>query len=256
MGKQLTNEEFLEKLKKNNAFYREGEFKVLEPYKNALSKILVETKYGKCLVEANSLTKGYAPTITSAVDKNIYCINLIKEVHGNLYDYKDLVFNSMKKKVKLTCNRHGKITMTPSELVKGSRCRKCAFELNTFKLEDWKKVKPGNNAILYLIKCFNENEEFYKIGITSLSVEERYKTVSRMPYNFDIIFSFTYYNRDIIWELEKDIKKFIMPYSPLIKFKGYLTECFDKTYIENVLYMLKSYENYQVEKWKELETSN
>ena len=146
--------------------------------------------------------------------------------------------------------------MTPSELLKGSKCRKCSLELNSFKLEDWKKMNPENNGVLYLLRCFNETEEFYKIGITSLTVEERYKTHSRMPYKYEVIYQFSYSNRDVIWELEKVVKEYIRPCSPLLKFKGSLTECFSGEYIEEIKRILKVYENYQIENWKEYESKN
>ena len=59
------------------------------------------------------------------------------------------------------------------------------------------KEKFGNEFIaifLYgdaftteVIRCFNENEEFYKIGITSSSIQHRYNSTSKMPYKYEII---------------------------------------------------------------------
>lgn len=256
MGKQLTHDDFILRLKEGNKSFIEGGFEVIGEYTNALSKIRVKTKYGECDIEANSLMKGYAPTITSAVDKAEYYISTLKEVHGELYDYSVTQYTDCRVKVKIICRRHGEITMSPKELLKGSKCRKCAFELNSFKLEDWKKINPENNGVLYLLRCFNKTEEFYKIGITSLTIEGRYKTPSKMPYEYEVLYQLSYPNRNVIWELEKTVKEYIRPCSPLIKFKGSLTECFEGKYLKEVERILKTYENYQIENWKNYESED
>ena len=98
MGKKINHEGFLKRLLEKNNGYRDGAFEVAGDYTSALSKIRVKTKYGECDIEANSLMKGYSPTITSAVDKNQYCINMIQEVHRDLYDCTGLTFTGTKKK--------------------------------------------------------------------------------------------------------------------------------------------------------------
>lgn len=41
--------------------------------------------------------------------------------------------------------------------------------------------------MIYLIRCYDEQEEFYKIGITTKSLELRFPDNSRLPYKFDVL---------------------------------------------------------------------
>jgi len=40
---------------------------------------------------------------------------------------------------------------------------------------------------LYLLKCFNNEERFYKIGVTSRSISRRYGSKKEMPYSYKIL---------------------------------------------------------------------
>lgn len=63
---------------------------------------------------------------------------------------------------------------------------------------DCEKYNNGK-GILYLIKCWNAYETFYKIGITSQSVKKRHKSTK---YNYEIIWEIQE-NSSQIWDLEK-----------------------------------------------------
>lgn len=83
-------------------------------------------------------------------------------------------------------------------------------------------------GIFYIIKCNNENEEFYKLRITFNSVKIRYS--SRMPYNYEIVQEIKSNNLEFIWDIEKYFKKYVnkqkLHYSPNIKFGGSELECY------------------------------
>ena len=85
----------------------------------------------------------------------------------------------------------------------------------------------NRNCILYILHCFNENENFIKIGITSRSIKQRYPNKKSMPYSFKILKEI----KDLpekIWELENTLKKNlkVFHYSPELNFNGGYTECF------------------------------
>lgn len=91
------------------------------------------------------------------------------------------------------------------------------------------KCEKNNNGlgILYILECFNDTEKFYKIGITSNSVKERYKSKTHMPYLYSIV-------KEIIgdpieiYNLETKIHQINKEnhYVPSIPFAGHATECF------------------------------
>ena len=78
-----------------------------------------------------------------------------------------------------------------------------------------------------MIVCYNDNESFYKIGITSNSIKERYSSKSSMPYNYNIIQEIQG-NPEDIFRFERFLHYLFFPYkySPLIKFAGSAKECF------------------------------
>ena len=87
-------------------------------------------------------------------------------------------------------------------------------------------------GILYLIKCWDKNETFYKIGITSQTVEERYNHNGKspgvnLPYYYEIIWT-TKGDPSGIYDSEKEYIRNTseIRYQPNTKFGGSATECF------------------------------
>jgi hypothetical protein len=93
----------------------------------------------------------------------------------------------------------------------------------------------GERAIIYLVMLYNENEIFYKIGITGESAKARFSR-GRTKYSYKLIEEIHANLYDAIClehklhELNKEFS-----YIPKIKFSGY-TECFSEIKIfENLL---------------------
>lgn len=155
-------------------------------------------------------------------------IERAKSIHGNIYDYSKVKYISYAKKVEIICPDHGSFLQTPNNHLYGKKCNICSKENNSFQKERFIKTKC-KTAIFYVLKCFNDNEEFYKIGITTKSVKYRYNTSSLMPYQYEILKTIED-TPENIWNMEYKYKKKLKEYryTPLIKFNGSLTECFSK----------------------------
>lgn len=80
-------------------------------------------------------------------------------------------------------------------------------------------------GILYLLRCYDDDGSFYKIGITSGLLSERYR-YHQMPYDYEVLWEL---NGDpaTIWKLEKHYLNKIKNYKyiPDVTFQGH-TECF------------------------------
>lgn len=80
---------------------------------------------------------------------------------------------------------------------------------------------------MYIIKCWNDEEEFIKIGKTYRTVGKRYREC-HMPYRWERI-SEVVGEAKYVSELEKDIHKVLkdkdLQYIPAKKFEG-MFECF------------------------------
>lgn len=156
-----------------------------------------------------------------------YFIKKAKSVHGERFCYNKVKYQSAKQKVIITCKIHGDFKQAPSNHYAGKACPKCS-KLNV----GWKKTFWTNNLKenqifkCYIIKCYNKNESFFKVGITKNSVKARFPA-SAMPYNYKIIKIYKSKKGEDIWNLEAAFKKLNEnnKYLPLISFGG-KTECF------------------------------
>ena len=137
-------------------------------------------------------------------------IEVSKEIHQNKYDYSKLIY-----------------------LKQG--CPHCYNELRKNNSPSWQKDKwiahakksiHFDNFKLYVIKCYNETETFYKVGRTYNTLIKR---LSQIPYKYEVVKIITSDNGSYIFDLEyrfkRRYKKF--KYLPLIDFGG-KHECFKK----------------------------
>ena len=135
--------------------------------------------------------------------------------------------------LKAFCTKHGVFNITAHHAISKRNCPKCAKEKRgvyfSFSRTGFKNACIKNNSglgIFYIIRCFNENEEFYKIGITSRSIKERYAGKQNMPYQYKIIQEIqdnpeNIYNFELLFKNKaKNFK-----YKPSIYFPGH-TECY------------------------------
>lgn len=104
------------------------------------------------------------------------------------YDFSLAKFDKIHDKIMVGCPDHGYYFITVDHHLRGVRCKKCAdlrktggYSENWFMVDEDRKNIPGT---LYILRMFNEEEEFLKIGITKNTVQKRYLG-SR--YQYDII---------------------------------------------------------------------
>lgn len=229
--KKLSHQEFLDKLPK------EVEYDILSTYKGMTEEILIKDKYGIIVTKPYYLLKNRPSSVKLALDKTAYTINRFKELFIDSYFYDKFVYISNSTKSTITCKIHGDFEQSADNHLKGHGCYKCNIKNNGYTRKDFISSSKNKICTLYLIKCWNEEEEFYKIGITAQSVRSRFIRGRDMPYKYMLIEQLTSNSANFIWEKEKQIKKEIrkFSYTPKIKFAGY-TECFDS---EEILKIIK-----------------
>lgn len=88
-------------------------------------------------------------------------------VHGERYDYSLVEYVTNRKKVKIICPDHGLFLQAPNDhLDQGTGCPDCAKT-------GFNPSEPG--LLYYLAITTDDGDTRYKIGITNLSVEERFR---------------------------------------------------------------------------------
>jgi hypothetical protein len=149
-------------------------------------------------------------------------------VHGKRYDYSQVEYISNISKVTIICPKHGPFKQKPTTHVSGHGCQKCASELKARQGHlGWINHAAGRLCTLYLLKVFNLNEQFYKIGITSRSVSSRYKGNCIAGYSYEVLATYVSDNALAVFEWEQSILETFahLQYWPKRYFGG-ATECF------------------------------
>jgi predicted RNA-binding Zn-ribbon protein involved in translation (DUF1610 family) len=170
--------------------------------------------------------------------------------HGDKYDYSKTVYIKSNVELEIECKvkNHGIFKQKANDHLSGRGCQKCA-ELgvlenhNGWGYQDWikcaEKSKNFESFKVYLIKCFNENEQFYKVGKTFTSIENRFKGKKEMPYSYEVIKYFIFTNGEEASKKEEELKKYNKKhqYLPKLKFSG-RRECFNLKLLINEIIKL------------------
>ena len=88
-------------------------------------------------------------------------------------------------------------------------------------------VQNGGQPIFYLIKCWDKEETFFKLGITVNNILTRYGTVKAMPYEWQILLEQPG-TAEEVYDMEVKFKGQMQAYAytPSIPFNGSKTECY------------------------------
>jgi hypothetical protein len=231
---------FIQKVKRLNPDFFTN-FSIIDKYKTAKKSILINSKFGILKVKPSLLYTIKIPTMHVAVNKTEYFIKASQVLHKNTYDYSISKYISGEIQIKIICKKHGIFEQLPNNHIKGHGCQLCANINNSnfkkencsgFKSEKWilnaYKSKHFDSFKIYIIKCWNTQEVFYKIGRTFKKVEKRFNDKKTMPYNYEILKIIEDTGKNVC-KLEKTLHKILKKYKyePLIKFDG-MHECFFK----------------------------
>jgi hypothetical protein len=114
-------------------------------------------------------------------------IHRAREVHGDKFDYALVEYASARLKVRIVCPIHGVFEQTPGSHLKQG-CRKCAdenlpgaYSLKVLHRDPELARKP---SVLYYLKFESDaGELFYKVGITTTSVNKRFAGYAAAGYH-------------------------------------------------------------------------
>lgn len=231
---KMDNSEFVERL---NKYYNNNiPFKLLEEYKGFNTPILVEEDDIKCKISPQHLLKGTRINMRNTLDKTALMINKFNKKHNNYYDYSKFQYRGNRELGTIICPTHGEFQQMTDVHLMGSGCSECG-KLNKSNGVGWSKgsyckFNEGKECLFYILMCWNDEELFFKIGITNSKVSKRYKGKYEMPYHYEIISQYVG-TAEEVWNMELAYKRLNKKnhYVPNIYFKGGSTECFSKVEI-------------------------
>lgn len=207
---------------------------LLSKYRGRRGKVYLQDEDGIIhYYQADSLLqKGFNNSMRTPYDKDKAFAIKSRKIHGDKYCYKKAKYKTDRSKVKITCPSHGCFNQIPSAHLSGQGCPKCALKstnkyYNGFSKSDWIRNCNinGRTPRLYIIRCYNDQEDFIKVGITTQSLKRRFSGVN-MPYKMELLAE-KVGGAESIYQQEKNIHKVLSryKYKPLIHFNG-KRECF------------------------------
>jgi len=231
MSKRLTINEFITKSQlihgnkydynKVNYIRNRDNVIIICPIHGEFSQIAGEHLRGHGCIECGKLKGKSTETF----------IELSKKIHGDKYDYSNSKYSGNGNKINIICPVHGEFNQIASNHTRGNGCPVCMSDNSGWTYTLWEKAgnesKNFDGFKVYFIKCWNENEVFYKIGKTFNPIGIRFgKIGKRMPYKW-ILLKMVIGDSRTISELEQSLHLEFAKnkYLPLIKFKGN-TECY------------------------------
>jgi len=164
-------------------------------------------------------------------------INKATQAHGDTYDYSDTVYTKADGKVKIRCKIHGDFHQVATTHIQGAGCPECAQERTGWTYTKWQEQAEHSSRFdsykVYVLRCYNNTESFFKVGKTFLKVADRYCSKKSMPYEYEVVKIIEGSARHIS-ELEHKIHRVSKEYRyfPLLPFGGE-TECLAKVLIPN-----------------------
>jgi hypothetical protein len=147
-------------------------------------------------------------------------------LHGQKYHYDKIgCVNRNTAKVLIGCAAHGLFEQRIMNHLAGRGCPVCGMATTRMS---WVQKSRGVACILYLLRVFKQGEEFYKIGITNRTIQQRFSRPStRHGYEIEIIAQYKSTNAAAVFDWEQSIIETFahLRYRPKISFGGE-TECF------------------------------
>ena len=188
---------------------------------------LLTGKSGCKICSGNKLAKLYSKSTLEFIQD-------LELVHFNKFNTSNVEYINSYTKINLTCNTCSTVfDIKPNDLLNGHGCSKCANIKRTDQSKQvpycwthtaWEKAGNKSNRFtgfkLYIIKCYNEDETFYKIGKTFTNLKSRFYSI---PYSIEIL-KVIENDAKTISMLEVELKSKVTKYIPKKRFGG-MYEC-------------------------------
>lgn len=103
-------------------------------------------------------------------------IQRAKIIHGDKFDYSKAIYTTNRTPICIVCPFHGEFYPTPTAHLKGHGCMLCNhIGKYTYSFFNKFPEKKSISGILYVIKMTSNEEEFFKIGITTKTIKKRFE---------------------------------------------------------------------------------
>lgn len=187
--KKLTIKEFIKRAKNTHGNRFDYSNSI---YVNRRAKIeIICKKHGSFfqLPEAHITGQGCPECYKYTTEDFIKASN---KIHGNKYIYDETIYKSQKEKVKISCIAHGDFLQFPTNHLAGNGCPDCVIA----------GFNKNDSAIVYYLKVYENDNIYYKIGITNRKVTDRFSSKEMKHIEVLRIWNFEYGKDAMIFERE------------------------------------------------------
>lgn len=157
-------EYFKKELIENNNYYKNRDFKIISDYKGRLSKIEILNKYGVCSINVESLLKGSEPSIMSAIDKEEYFSEILKEKNFKIWEKVKIIKYESFSKVYVN-SIYGEMALSSDAIYEWEDLSiKSALNINDFWLKRAMDLREGSDNIDYSNVDYINNKNHIKLS--------------------------------------------------------------------------------------------
>ena len=161
-------------------------------------------------------------------------INRLKQQYGDSLVYDDVRFTTLSDSVTVACREHGQFKQRGDYLLDNKiACPECvkkskqskANRLGSYTLDSVNK-QPDKKAIFYILKMFDDAEEFFKVGITTQPIHRRFPRLQVKGYRIRPVLVQEATLKEAFLKEQDLLQRYSNEkYAPIRKFNGH-TECF------------------------------
>lgn len=149
-------------------------------------------------------------------------VQLATSVHGDTYDYSQVVYTNTMEKVTIICKEHGPFQQTPNNHTSNQQgCPVCFKEnrknilIGGYSPTFFKKHpdKAKSPAMLYVVHMVCDTDDFIKVGITTKTIKQRFARAGAGPNHITKhIIHQKYMSLEDAFTLEQHILTTLKPY--------------------------------------------
>ena len=169
-------------------------------------------------------------------------ISWAKKVHMDKYDYSKTIYKSMDNEVTIICPHHGEFTQSARRHVhRAQGCPTCGEELHFLGETIFDLASEGRylEGELYVLNLFNDDENFFKVGITR-DLNNRIQGFTSF-YDYEVLLKANI-GLILAYQTEQNLLRTLSKfhYKPKSRFQGH-TECLSVNPIEHDPYLAELY---------------
>lgn len=179
----------------------------LVEYERVSATVEYSLRNGKATICRNCTNKLIAVNASESRTKTLEQFILdARAVHGDLYTYDKVDYNTSADKVLIGCQYHDDYLQKPRNHLRGEGCPECARERNNVA----KRVSISNNLPTTLYYVYFPELNLWKVGCTTKSITERFSRDSHLE--IQVLYSEIYEDSVDAYTIESNLLKSYLGY--------------------------------------------